>query len=253
MACLPYLLMKMATLHFIFVQSLVKVLNVLLPYCMIFSHQLLLEIRQEKFLNNSYLSTPLYSSYEAHWIFDRCMLDILEHKNKVEEEYYSMQKLAIARFSGSHCITRVFVVGHPGAGKSSLVEALKREGFIQSFNRVSSKSVALHTAGIVPSIHTSDSYGRVQFYDFAGDPEYYSSHAAILEKLFLSDIGSNICIIVLNLHDEAAELENKYLYWQTFIEQNTKNLKCPPSVIVTGSHADLLSKQELQKKEESSI
>ena len=78
---------------------------------------------------------------------------------------------------------------------------------MQLLNRVSSKSVALHTAGIVPSIHTSDSYGRVQFYDFAGDHEYYSSHAAILEKLFLSDIGNNICIIVLNLQDED---EKKY-------------------------------------------
>ena len=141
-------------------------------------------------------------------------------------------------------------MGYPGAGKSSLVEALKREGFMQSFKRVSNKSVTLHTAGIVPSIHTSDSYGRVQFYDFAGDPEYYSSHAAILEKLFLSDIGNNICIIVLNLQEEDVELEKKYLYWLTFIDHNTMNLQHPPSVIVTGSHADLLSRQGLQKKED---
>ena len=171
---------------------------------------------------------------------------ILEHQDTIKKEY-RLQKLAATR---SHCITRVFVVGHPGAGKSSLVEALKREGFIKSLNRVSSKSVALHTAGIVPSIHTSDSYGRVQFYDFAGDPEYYSSHAAILEKLFLSNIGNNICIIVLNLQEDDTELEKKSRYWLTFIDHNTKNLLHPPSVIVTGSHADLLSKQGLQKKED---
>ena len=175
---------------------------------------------------------------------------IVKHQEKLKKDYELMQKLAATRYSGSHCITRVFVVGHPGAGKSSLVEALKREGFIKSFNRVSSKSVALHTAGIVPSIHTSDSYGRVQFYDFAGDPEYYSSHAAILEKLFLSDIGNNICIVVLNLVEEDVELEKKYLYWLTFINHNTMNLQHPPSVIVTGSHADLLSRQGLQKKED---
>ena len=174
---------------------------------------------------------------------------IKEHQATLEEDYRVMQKLAATKYSGSHCITRVFVLGHPGAGKSSLVEALKREGFIQSFNRVSSKSVALHTAGIVPSIHTSDSYGRVQFYDFAGDPEYYSSHAAILEKLFLSDIGNNICIIVLNLEDEDIGLMKKYLYWLSFINHNTKNLENPPSIIVTGSHTDLLSRQGLQKKE----
>ena len=187
------------------------------------------------------------STAEVRNIFDKY---ILEHQEAIEKGYTLMLKLAATRYSGSHCITRVFVVGHPGAGKSSLVEALKREGFMQSFNRVSSKSVALHTAGIVPSIHTSGSYGRVQFYDFAGDPEYYSSHAAILEKLFLSDIGNNICIIVLNLVEEDAELEKKYLYWLTFIDHNTKNLQHPPSVIVTGSHADLLSRQGLQKKED---
>ena len=173
---------------------------------------------------------------------------IVKHQEKLEKDYKLMQKLAATRYSGSHCITRVFVVGHPGAGKSSLVEALKREGFIQSFNRVSSKSVALHTAGIVPSIHTSDSYGRVQFYDFAGDSEYYSSHAAILEKLFLSDIGNNICIIVLNLQDDNTDLERKSCYWLTFIDHNTKNLQHPPSVIVIGSHADLLLARNIQKK-----
>ena len=186
-----------------------------------------------------------YSTAELRNIFDEYML---EHQDAIEKEYRMMLKLAATRYSGTHCVTRVFIVGHPGAGKSSLVEALKREGFIQSFNRVSSKSVALHTAGIVPSIHTSDSYGRVQFYDFAGDPEYYSSHAAILEKLFLSNVGKNIRIIVLNLQD--ADIEMKYLYWLTFIDHNTKNLRHPPSVIVTGSHADLLSKQGLQEKED---
>ena len=175
---------------------------------------------------------------------------IVKHQRTTEKEYKLMQKLAAARYSGSHRKTRIFVVGHSGAGKSSLVEALKREGLIQSFNRVSSKSVALRTAGIVPSIHTSDSYGRVQFYDFAGDPEYYSSHAAILETLFFSDIGNNICIIVLNLQGEDVELEKNYLYWLTFIDHNTMNLQHPPSVIVTGSHADLLSRQGLQKKED---
>ena len=83
-------------------------------------------------------------------------------------------------------------MGNSGAGKSSLVEALKREGLLDSFKRVSESSVPPHTAGIVPSIHTSKHYGRVLFYDFAGDAEYYSSHAAILENLASSKKGDNI-------------------------------------------------------------
>ena len=96
------------------------------------------------------------------------------------------------RYSGSEHITRIFVIGNPGAGKSSLIESLKREGSLQHFRRVSESIVSPHTAGIVPSIHVSKQYGRVLFYDFAGDAEYYSSHAAILEKLASSKIGNNI-------------------------------------------------------------
>ena len=126
--------------------------------------------------------------------------DYLSHSSQaIQADYQSMQQLAEKRFSGAHHITKLFVVGHPGAGKSSLVEASKRESFIKSLSRVSKKSVPPHTAGIVPSIHTSPSFGRVQFYDFAGDPEYYSSHAAILERIFQSKIGTTICIIVLDL------------------------------------------------------
>ena len=213
---------------------------------------LLYEFHSSVFLRNRAGKTPseIISSAnydEVNKIFTAYMS---ERQDVFEKDYQLMLRIAAAKYSGSHYVTRVFVVGHPGAGKSSLVEALKREGFIQSFNRVSNKSVGLHTAGIVPSIHTSDSYGRVQFYDFAGDPEYYSSHAAILEKLFLSDIGNNICIIVLNLQDEDAELERNYFYWSAFINHNTMNLQHAPSVIVTASHADLLSKEKLKNKAE---
>jgi len=74
--------------------------------------------------------------------------------------------------SGKHALTRIFVVGYPQAGKSSLIEALKQEGLFYSiFVRsalLSEADVPPHTAGIVPSVFTSSQYGRVVFYDFAG-------------------------------------------------------------------------------------
>ena len=139
-------------------------------------------------------------------------------------------------------ITRAFVVGNPGAGKSSLVEALKREGFLDYYLfRVSESSVPPHTAGIIPSIHSSKHYGRVLFYDFAGDAEYYSSHAAILENLASSRKGDNVFILVIDLREEMAEIKKIFHYWLSFIQhQQFRGQK--PHLIVVGSHSDLLTK-----------
>ena len=104
-----------------------------------------------------------------------------EHKS-IQAEYKELRSLSTQKFSGERKITKVFVVGHPESGKSTLIESLKRRGIISSlFNiSVSADDVPLHTAGIVPSFY-DDKYGRrCLYYDFAGDTEYYSSHSAIL-------------------------------------------------------------------------
>ena len=102
------------------------------------------------------------------------LLDTYFAKNraKIHVNYEKIIQQAKKAYTNAERIVRVFVIGNPGAGKSSFVEAMKREGFFDSFSTVSESSVPTHTAGIIPS--------RVLFYDFAGDPEYYSSHAAIL-------------------------------------------------------------------------
>ena len=169
----------------------------------------------------------------------------ISHNSQVIQADY--QQLAEKRYPGAQYVARLFVVGHPGAGKSSLVEALKREGFFKAFSRVSEKSVPRHTAGIVPSIHTSSSW-RVQFYDFAGDSEYYSSHAAILERIFQSEIGTNICTIVLDLRDDNEKIKEKYIYWSTFINNSCRSLQNLPSKIVVGSHSDEVSNKKSKGK-----
>ena len=165
---------------------------------------------------------PIFNHYISH------------NSRAIQADY---QQLAEKKYCGAQYVARLFVVGHPGAGKSSLVEALKREGFFKAFSRVSEKSVPRHTAGIVPSIHTSSSW-RIQFYDFAGDSEYYSSHAAILERIFQSEIGTDICIIVLDLREDNEEIRDKYIYWSTFINNSCRSLQNLPSKIVVGSHSD---------------
>ena len=168
---------------------------------------------------------------------------ITQNKAKLYAHYDIIMQQAKKKYSNAERITRVFIIGNPGAGKSSFVEAMKREDFFESFGRVSESTVPLHTAGIIPSIHTSKCYGRVLFYDFAGDPEYYSSHAAILENL-ASSKGDNIFIIVVNLKDDILAVRNTLHYLLSFIDYQcgSKNL------IAIGSHSDLLPKETADKK-----
>ena len=171
-----------------------------------------------------------------------------QNRDKTLVDYHGMQERAKKKYSGAQHIIRLFIIGNPGAGKSSLVESLKREGYFESFWRVSESTVPPHTAGIVPSIYISKHYGRVQFYDFAGDPEYYSSHAAILENLASSRNGDNIFILVTDLREDDSVIENTLHYWFTFIKH--QKFKNEPSLIMIGSHSDLVTQEILTLKNE---
>ena len=78
------------------------------------------------------------------------------------------------------------------------------------------------------------------FYDFAGDAEYYSSHAAILENLASSRKGDNVFILVVDMRQEMAEIKRIFHYWLSFIQHQQFQGK-QPSLIVVGSHLDLLT------------
>ena len=177
-------------------------------------------------------------------VLDTC---IGENRNNIlYDRYDALQVQAKKKYSTAEHITRVFVVGNPGAGKSSFVETMKKEGFFESFWKVSESSVPLHTTGIVPSIYISKRYGRVMFYDFAGDPEYYSSHAAILENFASSSKGDNIFIIVVNLREDNTKIRNNLHYWFSFIQYQKSDTN---NIIFIGSHSDVMVKEDIEERE----
>ena len=171
---------------------------------------------------------------------------IKENKSKMFVRYDTLLEHT-KKYSTAEPITRLFVIGNPGAGKSSFVETMKREGFFESFWRVSESSVPLHTAGIVPSIYVSKHYGRVLFYDFAGDPEYYSSHAAILENIASSRKGDNIFIIVVDLREDIPTIRNSLHYWFSFVHH--QKFCGNNNIIIIGSHSDLVVKEKIEERE----
>ena len=173
-----------------------------------------------------------------------------EHK-RIQREYEKLRAKFLQKYSGQLVITRVFVLGNPGSGKSTLVESLKRKG-LSYYRNVPEADVKLHTAGIIPSISQS-SAGRLLYFDFAGDQEYYSSHAAILEMVSHSTIGSNVFLIVADLTKDDAILQGEVGYWLSFISYHGKALdsQCKVKVIVVLSHLDRLSVADSEWKLES--
>ena len=143
----------------------------------------------------------------------------------------------------------MFVVGHSEAEKTTLIETLKKEGFVSRLFG-GTTVVPPHTAGIVPSTHDSDQYGRLIFYDFAGDREYYSSHAAILKMLGTAE-GVNIFLILINLSQSEGTICKQYGYWLTFILSNSESINSNNLLQPVGSFADILEQYMIKKKLES--
>ena len=210
-----------------------------------FSVGVLLELNPPVLIRNNFGKTP--RDLEVTAVSNCIDVYMKVNKDKIYSQYEVVQRNAKRKYSLPEPITRAFVVGNSGAGKSSLVEALKREGLLDSFKRVSESSVPPHTAGIVPSIHTSKHYGRVLFYDFAGDAEYYSSHAAILENLASSRKGNNVFLLVIDMREEMAEIKKTFHYWLSFIQHQQFHGQ-KSRLIVVGSHLDLLTRDVAKKR-----
>ena len=203
----------------------------------------LLDVKAPVLLRNSSGKTPSDLAIgPARLVLEMYMIS---NKDSIYAFYDVIKRQAKKKYAKPECVTRIFVIGNAGVGKSSFVEAFKKEGFFDGYWRVSESSVPPHTAGIVPSIHTSKRLGRVLFFDFAGDPEYYSSHAAILENLASSNKGDNIFIIMVDLRKESTR--KNLNYWRSFIQyQNftTKN----PYLLTVGSHSDMVAKPVISRQ-----
>ena len=139
---------------------------------------------------------------------------------------------------------KIFVVGNPSAGKSSLTKALQKEtsalgaalSSITGPRLVS--DVEQKTAGIAPCQFTSRKYGHVIFYDFAGQQEYYASHAALLQNSISS--SAPLFIIVVNLCDSEEDIKQKLVYWMSFLANQCTSVTTKPHVIIVGSHSDVV-------------
>ena len=126
----------------------------------------------------------------------------------------------------------VLVIGHPCVGKTSLVSSLKEEK-----KGVITETLA-RTAGIVPNDFNSEIYGQVTMYDFAGQPEYYASHDAVIHSCIKN--SPPIVLLVVNLMDSVQEIVKIINYWSTFIKNRLTSLSDKAHLYIICSHADVI-------------
>ena len=137
---------------------------------------------------------------------------------------------------GDYC--KVFFVGSTGVGKSTIIEALrknlnrKKSSLVDRFQTIKRYSSIPQTAGIVPMEITSEELGNCIFYDFAGQLEYHSCHSAILKSVSSS---LSLLILVLNLSESEEEINKQLIYWLNLLVNECFS---DTPIIIIGSHKD---------------
>ena len=147
----------------------------------------------------------------------------------------------------------MFIVGNPETGKSTLVKAICKEATSILWKIVPKwlrrvKNVPLHTAGIIPTTFQSKTFGNTVLYDLAGQVEYYTSHAAVIQSTVISTPPA--FIVVVNLSESEEKISQTLRYWWSFIDNHAAQSSAPPEVILVGSHADVVKStgQSVQEK-----
>ena len=145
---------------------------------------------------------------------------------------------------------KMFAVGNPGAGKSTLVKSIESEaeGFgsrlVSQLTKV--KGVDAKTAGIIPHEIISKSLGRVILYDFAGHREYYAGHDALLRN----SVGTSpsVVMVVVDIRDEEGKVRATIEYWFEFLAQQNYDGNSKPHLLLIGSHVDKASASDANSR-----
>ena len=153
-----------------------------------------------------------------------------------------------------HTYTKLILTGYSGAGKTTISQLIrllanKASGFFSVLSSGRVTDVECLTAGIIP-LHVESKVNNLDnmvIYDFAGQQEYYSSHAAVLERIMKNSAAIFLCIVDLSQHMD--NISESLHYWISFIENACSSAQGSSHVIIVGSHADMVkSSQELKEK-----
>ena len=165
---------------------------------------------------------------------------LLKHGAKAANVYKEHSK-HIGKLSSErppHLPLFVLIIGDGGVGKSTLLKSiLSSKGLWSIFQKARPvDEVDAKTVGIIPyEIYTKE-FGRIIYFDFAGQKEFYTSHCAILENAVQT--SPPIIILCAKLVESEQAIIDSMNRWLTLIQNQCTNLRGKAHVIVVGSHAD---------------
>ena len=165
---------------------------------------------------------------------------LLKHGAKAANVYKKHSKL-IGKLSSErppHLPLSVLIIGDGGVGKSTLLKSiLNPKGFWSKLRKAKPvDGIDARTVGIIPyEIYTKE-FGRIIYFDFAGQKEFYTSHCAILENAVQT--SPPIIILCAKLVESEQAIIDSMYRWLTLVQNQCSNLKGKAHVIVVGSHAD---------------
>ena len=144
------------------------------------------------------------------------------------------------------------IIGNAEGGKSTLIASLQAESnsFLgRIFNRFRRVDDQLkRTAGIETVPHSSQKYGEVVFFDFAGQDDYHGPHQMFIESLLSKPGVSMTLLLVIKVTEPEDAILHHLLRWLTPVALMSTTAS-PPNVIVIGSFLDKVqSKQEATSK-----
>ena len=193
--------------------------------------------------------TPLFLAGNKEII-----LLLLQHGATAQDVYTNHRKALGKLFSKDPLKNpvKMFVIGHGGEGKSTLIEAMEHEPTARTYLVnifVSPKEVdgvSQKTAGIIPRLFKSRVFGDVLVYDFAGQEVYYSSHAAIIKNTV--DTCPPVFVMVIGLQNNDTITATSVSYWLGIVANQCANMEGKAPLIVVGSHADLVTSTQAEQK-----
>eukprot|EP00058_Branchiostoma_floridae_P018583 XP_002604072.1 hypothetical protein BRAFLDRAFT_71638 [Branchiostoma floridae] len=174
---------------------------------------------------------------------------LLETETRRQVEY---SELVSSVGSEEGTTVKLFLCGDGQVGKTSLRVILKKTGLIvgalwkirRKFRR---QDVFNPTPGVHVSSKTVRGIGRLSLHDFAGQAQFYVTHAMLLRTT------NAIFPVVYKIIDGEEEQKRQIHGWLSFIHCSNTDPTNKPRIVLIASHADKLQGHEAGRRQATAL